>query len=134
MRGMGRTQALVWIASWLVVVVVLLTAGPWAVKVAAAQTPIAGGEKPSLVGQLEGPEVITDPTQFPTSFKEAPQLADLVKAGKLPPVAERIGPDPIVVKPLHAIGTYGGTWRRGFTGPAATSAGQRVNESDHLTS
>src|SRR5438132_12078838 len=51
----------------------------------------------------------------------------------LPPVAERIGHDPIVVKPLQAIGIYGGTWRRGFTGPADTSAGQRVNESDHLT-
>jgi peptide/nickel transport system substrate-binding protein len=97
-------------------VVVLLTAGPWMVRVAAAQMPIAGSEQPSLVGKLEGPEVITDPAQFPTSFKEAPQLADLVKAGKLPPVAERIGQDPIVVKPLHAIGTYGGTWRRGFTG------------------
>ena len=69
----------------------------------------------------------------PHQLKEAPQLAELVKAGKLPPVAERIGPDPIVVKPLHTIGTYGGTWRRGFTGPADTSAGQRVNESDHLT-
>src|SRR2546423_185911 len=102
MRGTGRTQALIGRASWLVVVVVLMTAEPWAVRVAAAQTPIAGSEKTPLVGKLEGPEVITDPAQFPTSFKEAPQLADLVKAGKLPPVAERIGPDPIVVKPLHA--------------------------------
>jgi len=92
--------------------------------VAAAQTPLASSEKPALVGKLEGPEVITDPAQFPTSFKEAPQLTELVKAGKLPPVAERIGLDPIVVKPLHAIGTYGGTWRRGFNGPADTSAGQ----------
>jgi len=87
----------------------------------------------NLIGTLEGPEVITDPARFPLSFKEAPQLTELVKAGKLPPVAERIGHDPIVVKPLQAIGTYGGTWRRGFTGPADTSAGQRVNESDHLT-
>jgi len=133
MQGTEHTQTRIWRASWLMAVVVLLTAGHWVVRVAAAQTPIAGSEQPALVGKLEGPEVITDPAQFPTSFKEAPQLADLVKAGKLPPVAERIGQAPIVVKPLHAIGTYGGTWRRGFTGPADTSAGQRVNESDHLT-
>jgi peptide/nickel transport system substrate-binding protein len=97
----------------------------------------SAAEKPgvttSLIGQLEGPEVVTDPTKVPTSFQEAPQLAELVKAGKLPPVAERLGKDPIVVKPLRNIGTYGGVWRRGFTGPADTSAGQRVNESDHLT-
>ena len=133
MRGTRCTQALIGRVAWVVVVAVLTTAGPWTVRVAAAQTPLASSEKPALVGKLEGPEVITDPAQFPTSFKEAPQLTDLVKAGKLPPVAERIGLDPIVVKPLHAIGTYGGTWRRGFTGPADTSAGQRVNESDHLT-
>ncbi len=31
---------------------------------------------------------------------------------------ERIGQDPLVIKPLHEIGKYGGTWRGGFTGPA----------------
>lgn len=106
----------------------VLVLGAWT-PAARAQTT---GERP-LVGRLEGPEVITDATRFPTAFREAPQLAELVKAGKLPPVAARLGQDPIVVQPLQAIGTYGGVWRRGFTGPADTSAGQRVNESDHLT-
>src|SRR5207247_4233791 len=78
----------------------------------------AQGTKPGahLIGKLEGPEVVTDPAQFPKSFKEAPQLAELVKAGKLPPVQERVGQDPLVVRPLKEIGKYGGTWRRGFTG------------------
>ena len=58
------------------------------------------------------------PAKFPTKFNEAPQLAEMVKAGKLPPVQERIGQDPLVIKPVHEIGKYGGTWRRGFTGPA----------------
>jgi hypothetical protein len=61
--------------------------------------------------------VVVDPAQFPKTFKEAPQLAELVKAGKLPPVAERIGQDPLVIKSVHEIGKYGGMWRRGFTGP-----------------
>jgi peptide/nickel transport system substrate-binding protein len=71
----------------------------------------------NLVGKIEGPTIITDAAQFPKTFKEAPQLAELVKAGKLPPVEERIGQDPLVMKPVHEIGKYGGTWRRGFTGP-----------------
>ena len=42
-----------------------------------------------LIGKQEGPELITDPAQFPKQFNEAPMLAEQVKAGKLPPVAER---------------------------------------------
>src|SRR5262249_42499308 len=68
-----------------------------------------GPSKSSLMGKLEGPEVVTDAGKAPKTFKEAPQLAEQVKAGKLPPVAERIGQDPLVIKPLHAIGKYGGT-------------------------
>lgn len=102
--------------SCLIVAVLALATGGTGDKMAAG-TPATGGGSP-LIGKLEGPEVITDPAQFPKTFKEAPQLAELVKAGKLPPVAERIGQDPLVVKPVHEIGKYGGTWRRGFTGPA----------------
>ena len=92
----------------------------------------AQGTKPgaNLVGKLEGPEVITDPAKFPKTFKEAPQLAELVKAGKLPAVQERIGQDPLVVKPLREIGKYGGTWRRGFTGAFDTSNGHRTAQND----
>jgi peptide/nickel transport system substrate-binding protein len=86
----------------------------------------------ALIGKLEGAEVVTDPALFPKSFKEAPQLAELVKAGKLPPVQERIGQDPLVVKPLREIGKYGGTWRRAFTGPFDTSNGHRVAQNDKL--
>ena len=92
-----------------------------------------GGGKSSLIGKLEGPEVVTDPAKFPKSFNESPQLAALVKAGKLPPVAERIGQDPLVIKPLHEIGKYGGVWRGGFTGPADFWNGYRCcSGPDHL--
>jgi peptide/nickel transport system substrate-binding protein len=94
----------------------------------------AQGTKPGahLIGKLEGPELITDPAQFPKRFNEAPQLAELVKAGKLPPVEQRIGQDPLVVKPLREIGKYGGTWRRGFTGPGDFSNAHRVAQNDKL--
>ena len=40
----------------------------------------------SLIGKLEGPEIIRDAKAFPKTFKEAPMLAEQVKAGKLPAV------------------------------------------------
>jgi len=43
---------------------------------------------------------------------EAPILADLVRQGKLPPVAERTGPEPVVLEGVDGLGRYGGTWHR----------------------
>src|SRR5216684_3313836 len=93
----------------------------------------AAASKSALIGKLEGPEVVTDLAKLPKQLKEAPQLAALVKANKLPPVAERVGQDPLVIKPLHEIGKYGGTWRGGFTGPADFWNGYRCcSGPDHL--
>ena len=100
---------------------------------AVAAGALAQGGKSGLIGKLEGPEVVTDPAKFPKTLNEAPQLAALVKAGKLPPVAERVGQDPLVIKPLREIGRYGGTWRAGFTGPADFWNGFRCcSGPDHL--
>jgi peptide/nickel transport system substrate-binding protein len=43
-------------------------------------------------------------------------------------VQERIGQDPLVIKPTNEIGKYGGIWRRGFTGPAD---GQNIDRIQH---
>lgn len=51
-----------------------------------------------------------------TEYHEAPQLAELVAAGELPPVAERLPKNPIVVKPEETIGKYGGQLRNNITG------------------
>ena len=118
--------------SWRVVVVCALVFAVFAIgggrqAVGATQ---AGG---TLVGQLEGPEIVTDPARLPKSFQEAPPLAELVKQGKLPPVQERLGQDPLVIKPVHEIGKYGGTWRRGYTGPADKWNGYRCcSGPDHV--
>ncbi len=50
-------------------------------------------------------------------YSEAPALADLVKAGSLPPVEERVSKDPKVVPVQEEIGQYGGIWHRGAVGP-----------------
>jgi ABC-type transport system substrate-binding protein len=39
-------------------------------------------------------------------------LAELVREGKLPPVAERVGSEPLVLEGRDGIGRYGGTWHR----------------------
>jgi peptide/nickel transport system substrate-binding protein len=85
-----------------------------------------------LVGKLENPTIVTDPAQWPKTFGEAPALAELVKAGKLPPVEQRIPQEPMVIKPLRSVGKYGGTWRRGFLGPGDSENGNRVRSSDKL--
>ena len=43
------------------------------------------------------------------SYNEAPELAELVAAGELPPVEERLPVNPVVVEPYEGIGQYGGT-------------------------
>jgi peptide/nickel transport system substrate-binding protein len=111
-------------------------AAPTAAPAAAAPTAAAKAAAPKLgaqlIGKLEGPEIVTDPALTPKAFKEAPALAELVKAGKLPKVEDRVGSEPLVIKPVHGIGKYGGTWRRGFTGPADGQNGHRVAASDRF--
>ncbi len=65
----------------------------------------------------ESGRIVTDPAAVPRTFGESPTLSELVSAGGLDPVEERIGRDPIVIEPLHEIGRYGGTLRRAFVGP-----------------
>ena len=83
-----------------------------------------------LVGKLEGPVPAGGP--IPAAFQEAPQLAELVKAGKLPPVASRVPSEPMVIKPVESVGKYGGTWRRAFIGPSDGENGNRIMASDKL--
>jgi peptide/nickel transport system substrate-binding protein len=75
-----------------------------------------------VLGKLEGAEVVLEASKFPKTFKEAPELAALVQQGKLPPVAERIGQDPLVIKPVHGIGKYGGVIRKAFIGASDGTA------------
>ncbi len=108
---------------------------PAATAAPAAPAPSAPATETGLVGKLEGPSVVTDESQFPTSFGEAPQLAALVAAGELPPVEDRLPKreDLMVLKPLHGTGEYGGILRRGFTGPADKWNGYRCcTGPDHM--
>jgi peptide/nickel transport system permease protein len=56
------------------------------------------------VDYAEGPSA----AWFPKG--ESPILAEMVRAGQLPPVSERVGPEPVVYEGVDGIGEHGGTW------------------------
>lgn len=64
----------------------------------------------------KAPEATQPPATSTSKYKEAPMLAELVKAGKLPPVEERLPKNPLVVTNGKEIGQYGGNWRMGLRG------------------
>lgn len=56
------------------------------------------------------------PAASTSQYSEAPMLAELVQAGQLPNVDERLPVNPMVMPVVESIGNYGGTFRRGFSG------------------
>jgi peptide/nickel transport system substrate-binding protein len=60
------------------------------------------------------------------TYGEAPMLAELVAAGELPPVEERLPANPEVVQPVDSVGVYGGTWNRAWRGVSDFHAYGRV--------
>ncbi len=56
----------------------------------------------------------------------------LFEGQDLPPVAERISAEPLVVEPIDAIGTYGGTWRTALIGGQDTAWLERTVNYDNL--
>jgi peptide/nickel transport system substrate-binding protein len=105
-------------------------AAPKATEKPAAPQPTAvpkATEKPVTVATAAAA-----PTAAPTSkYKEAPALAELVKAGKLPPVDQRLPKNPKAQKPFAKVGKYGGTWRRAYRG-ASDRFGVHTTIADHL--
>ncbi len=95
---------------------------------AAVASACAGAPAPTATPPPAAAEVLTPtpaptaapteaPTAAPAKYGEAPALSELVKAGKLPPVEERLPKEPLVVPVVEEIGQYGGTWHRCAVGP-----------------
>ncbi len=75
----------------------------------------------AAVGAAVPRSVFAQTPTVPTAFNEAPMLAELVAAGSLPPVVERLPPEPLVVTPTNTVGTYGGTFFGASMAPETTS-------------
>ena len=73
-----------------------------------------------------GVSVFADAALAQSKYKESPALAEQVKAGKLPPVEQRLPSDPLVIPVVERVGQYGGVWRRAFLGPADANNYVRV--------
>jgi peptide/nickel transport system substrate-binding protein len=81
----------------------------------AATTAPAAAAKPAAAAPTAAAKVAEAPKpktylldKVPANLSEAPMLADMVKAGKLPPLKERIPEEPVV---LDRKGKYGGVMR-----------------------
>ncbi len=84
---------------------------------APAPTPVPPTAAPTKPPATSAPPTAVPATAAPASkYKEAPILADLVKAGKLPPVDQRLPKNPMVMTGYEGVGKFGGTWRRAFQG------------------
>ena len=67
------------------------------------------------------------------AFQEAPELAEKVAAGALPPVDERLPVNPEVITPLESVGKYGGTMRRVLGGSSDHNSFLRIVGPQGLT-
>jgi peptide/nickel transport system substrate-binding protein len=84
--------------------------------------------KPFAVAPTNTPQAVP-PTAIPkAAYKEAPMLAELVKAGKLPAVDQRLPSEPLVLDPVEKIGKYGGTMNMLTTGATDVGAGWNYAE------
>lgn len=70
-----------------------------------AEAPAAPAEAEAGAGQAQASEEVDI-----SDYSEAPQLAEMVDAGDLPPVAERLPANPLMVDPIEEVGVYGGSW------------------------
>ncbi len=61
------------------------------------------------------------PPDHNVRFQEAPELAEMVKQGQLPPVKERLPQNPLVIVPPEQNGPYGGVWTRYGNSPGDVS-------------
>ncbi len=107
-----------WLIGALIILLVLFLAACGS-SPAPTEAPAAATEAPPAAAPTEAPAAA--PTEAPAAeskYREAPMLAELVKAGQLPPVDERLPDEPLVEEGVDGIGQYGGVLRRAFLGPS----------------
>ena len=87
-----------------------------------------GFRRLALIGLAAASLLMVSPAAWAQTakYKEAPSLAEQVKAGKLPAVDARLPEQPLVVPVVDKVGEYGGVWRRAFLGPADANNYVRV--------
>ncbi|MBX2998488.1 MAG: ABC transporter substrate-binding protein [Caldilineaceae bacterium] len=82
-----------------------------AAAAACAGPPASTSEAPAAPVEVAAAPQTGAPAAPPSQYREAPMLAERVAAGQLPPVDQRLPPNPQVITPVQEIGQYGGTLR-----------------------
>ena len=92
------------------------TATPTAVVEPTSPPAPTNTAKPAEPTATAAADAVEQPTEPPAPlYTEAPDLAEKVAAGQLPPVEERLPANPLVVESAE-VGKYGGVWRMGMRG------------------
>lgn len=89
---------------WMVVITIIAL-------VVGCGAPAAQPAEPAAPAAEEATQDTAQEAAAPSASKESPMLADLVTAGSLPPVEERLPATPLVLEPVESDGAYGGTLR-----------------------
>ena len=91
-----------------IIFITILIITAFAVNVTAAQVPEFMGGEAERILNLDHVRIIPFTESGITDFNESPKLAEKVEEGVLPPVAERLPANPMVVEVEEEIGNYGG--------------------------
>jgi len=111
---MSRSRLLVVLLLAVLVAGVLAACGAPAAEEAAA--PAAEEAAAPAAEEAAAPAAEEAAPADDVSPHQAPALQEMVRAGTLEPLEERLPANPLVVEPVEKIGTYGGTWRSGLRG------------------
>ncbi|MEZ4620807.1 MAG: ABC transporter substrate-binding protein [Caldilineaceae bacterium] len=87
-------------------------AGAGIAVAACGGAPAAAPEAPAEAAAPAASDAAASGGAAAGQYSEAPMLADLVAAGSLPPVDERLPSNPFVMPVAEQTGNYGGTFRR----------------------
>ncbi len=94
----------------------------------AETAPANAAEPTSAAAQPTAASAAATATPAPvTQYNESPMLAELVKAGTLPPIESRLPANPVVVTPSSEVGKYGGILYATGMAPETTNDAQIGN-------
>lgn len=94
----------------------------------------AGGPAPADAGAAQEAAPVADEGAAADDMEqmEAPALAEMVASGELPPLADRLPVEPLVVEPVESLGKYGGIWRTALVGGQDNAWLTRTISYEHL--
>jgi peptide/nickel transport system substrate-binding protein len=90
----------------------LAACAPEATQAPVQEAPVAEATQPPAAAATPTPRPVAEPTNTPVptvaAAKESPLLADMVAAGTLPPLADRLPKNPLTLQPVNGTGKFGG--------------------------